>query len=74
MPFFRLTLKRRLIDNKGKLAEPGMWAEISHINPHVPWANSQIMTNVINQLKLKYNIDLSLGKINSGNFDTKRIS
>ena len=49
MPFFRLTLKRRLIDNKGKLAEPGMWAEISHINPYVPWANSQIMTNVINQ-------------------------
>ena len=74
MPFFRLTVKRRLIDNKGNLAEPGIWAEISHINPHVPWANFQAMTNVINQLKLRYNIDLPLGKINSSNFDAEMIS
>lgn len=74
MPFFRLTLKHRLLDSSGKLVEPGMWAEISHINPHVPWANIQFLDNVINQFKLKYNVDLPRGKVNIGNFDVERLS
>ena len=73
MPFFRLTLKRRLLDNSGKLVEPGMWADIAHINPHVPWANIQFLDNVISQFKFKYNVDLPRGKISFCNFDVERL-
>lgn len=52
MPFFRLTLKRLLLDKMGKRIEAGMWAEVSHDKPYVNWASTQTLENVINQFRL----------------------
>lgn len=74
MPFFRLTLKRMLLDKKGRRIEPGMWAEVSHDKPYVNWASIQTLENVMNQFRLKYNVEINSGQIGPNNFDVKRIS
>lgn len=74
MPFFRLTLKRLLLDKRGKRIEPGMWAEVSHDKPYVNWASSHTLDNVINQFRLKYNVELNGGQVGPNNFDVTRIS
>lgn len=74
MPFFRLTLKRLLLDKRGKRLEAGMWAEVSHDKPYVNWASTQTLENVINQFRLKYNVEINGGQIGPNNFDVTRIS
>lgn len=74
MPFFRITLKRLLLDKNGRRIEPGMWAEVSHDKPYVNWASSQTLDNVINQFRLKYDVEINRGQIGPNNFDVIRMS
>lgn len=74
MPFFRLTLKRLLLDKNGRRIEPGMWAEVSHDKPYVNWASTRTIENVINQFRMKYNVEINGGQIGPKNFDVERIS
>lgn len=74
MPFFRLTLKRLLLDKSGRRIEAGMWAEVAHDKPYVNWASSQTLESVINQFRMKYNVELNGGQIGPNNFDVTRLS
>lgn len=74
MPFFRITLKRLLLDKNGRRVEQGMWAEVSHDKPYVNWASSQTLHNVISQFRMKYGVELNSGQIGPNNFDATRVS
>lgn len=73
MPFFRITLKRLLLDKNGKRIEPGMWVEVSHDKPYVNWASSHTLNDVISQFRLKYNIEIHSGQIGPNNFNVTRV-
>ena len=74
MPYFRITLKRLLLDKNGRRVEPGMWAEVSHDKPYVNWAAPRTLDDIKFQIRLKYNIELNSGQIGPNNFEVTRIS
>lgn len=74
MPFFRISLKRLLLDKNGRRVEPGMWAEVSQDKPYVNWAAPRTLDDIKFQSRLKYNIELNSGQIGPNNFEVTRIS
>ena len=74
MPFFRISLKRLLLDKNGRRVEPGMWVGVAHDKPYVNWAAPRTLDDIKFQFRLKYNIELNSGQIGPNNFDVTRIS